>query len=94
MRKKLKTFENYDGHMHQPNKDNTLPEPPNGGSGVPNKPTVSSSSITSSELWRDKNLELNQILNSVSNDYNISKEDASKAIAQYFTTQHWKAGQK
>jgi hypothetical protein len=47
--------------------------------------------ISSGELWRDKNVELKQLVNSVANSYSISPESASKALAQYFSTNHWKA---
>jgi hypothetical protein len=50
--------------------------------------------ITSSELWRDKNKELKQLLDTVANSYTISRESASKALAQYFSSEHWKAGEK
>ena len=46
-------------------------------------------SISSGELFRDMNTNLKNILNQVVKNYNVPKEEASKALGSYFTNNHW-----
>jgi len=50
--------------------------------------------LSSGVLYRDINTELLNLLNMVENKYNVSKDEASQAIIQYFSTQHWKNDQE
>lgn len=42
-------------------------------------------SITSSELWRDGNKNLQELLNNVVKSYNVTRENAAEALSSYFS---------
>lgn len=48
-------------------------------------------SISSSELFRDMNSDLLNLLDNVCEKYNIEKDEASDAIASYFSSKHFTA---